>query len=61
MSQDKKDISDRERERRARQAAQQQAMKHDPKSAGGGAKNPSGGYNPSRIVPQHQKKTGRGT
>ena len=61
MSQDKKEISDRERERRARQAAQQQAMNHDPKSAPGGAKGPSGGYHPSRLVPRHQKKTGRGT
>ena len=61
MSQDKKEISERERERRARQAAQQQAMNNDPKSAPAGAKNPSGGYHPSTLVPRHQKKTGRGT
>jgi hypothetical protein len=61
MTQDKKEISDRERERRARQAAEQQAKNLDPKSGAGGSKNPSGGYHPSTLVPRHQKKTGRGT
>ena len=58
MSQ-KKPISEQERQRRARQAAEQAANAGGPKIAGHDSKR--GGFNPSTTVPKHQKKTGRGT
>ncbi len=57
MTQKKPEISDRERERRARQAAQQ-AKPNGPSVPGQNTK--QGGYNPAAVVPKHQKKAARG-
>lgn len=57
MTDKKTEISDRERERRAKQQAQQQQKHGGPP----GQSNKQGGYNPANVVQRVTKNTGRGT
>lgn len=61
MTQKKTEITDRERERRARQAAQQQQQQtqHGGPPASQGGKQP--GSHPANTVMKHTKSTGRGS
>ena len=61
MTDKKNEISDRERERRAKQAAQQQQKQanHGGPPGGQGAK--QGGYHPANTVARITKSTGRGS
>jgi hypothetical protein len=60
MTQKKTEISDRERERRAKQAAQQQGKPGGPAVPGQG-NTKRGGYSPANVVARVTKSTGRGT